>query len=163
MGRILREDDIYIGSLLDLLNLRFGPSQGPRDSEWFGGIDELVELQREFQIFRANRRLKDCLAILNLGGFWNARTKNRWFTFIDDLSAYGSDTAENGHDRILNELIRNFEHDKPLPVYFKAHDHEIERRVLVTQEETSVFYIKAPHIIVSMPMIPKEAPAPRQR
>ncbi len=83
MGRIMKEDDVYISGLLDILNIRFGPSQGP--GEAYGGIPEMAALQREFKIFERGRSLRSCFAVLNLGGFWNTRAKNRWLELIDDL------------------------------------------------------------------------------
>lgn len=159
MGRIMQEDDLFIPGLLDLLNLRFGPSQG--SGEAFGGIEELAELQRVFQIFQRGRSLRDCFAVLNLGGFWNVRAKNRWLTLIEDLSAYESDDPdENGNDRIMNVLIDNLQSRNPLPVLFQAHDSRGPdgRRVIVRNSPTGLFYVEQEHIIVSLPMRPKTAP-----
>ncbi len=159
MGRIMKEDDLFIPGLLDLLNLRFGPSQGP--GEAYGGIDEMAELQREFQIFQRGRSLRDCFALLNLGGFWNVRAKNRWLNLIEDLSSYESDRpGENGNDRIMNMLIENLGSRNPVPILFQAHDSRGEegRRVIVRSSPTGLFFTEQEHIIVSLPMRPKPAP-----
>ena len=101
MGRLMKEDDIFISGLFDLMNLRFGPSQGP--GEAFGGIEEMSALQKEFQIFQKGRSFRDCVAVLNLGGFWNARARNRWLKLIGELDQYDSDEpGVNGNDRIMN-------------------------------------------------------------
>ena len=53
MGWFMKEHDIYIGSMLDELNLRFAPSQGLATHQ--GGIDEMVALQKEFKILKKER------------------------------------------------------------------------------------------------------------
>lgn len=159
MGRIMKEDDIFISGLFDLMNLRFGPSQGPKEA--FGGIEEMAELQREFQIFQRGRSLRDCVAVLNLGGFWNPRARNRWLQLIGDLGSYESDMpGVNGNDRIMDMMVENLASRRPLPVLFQAHDSRSEdgRRVIVRTAPTGRFYIEQDHIIVSIPMLPKTAP-----
>jgi hypothetical protein len=159
MGRIMKEDDIFISGLFDLMNLRFGPSQGPKEA--FGGIEEMKYLQEEFQIFQRGRSLRDCVAVLNLGGFWNARARNRWLELIGDLVNYPSDEpGVNGNDRIMNMMIENLASDRPLPVLFQAHDSRSEdgRRVVVRTAPTGLFYMTQNYIIVSIPMLPKTAP-----
>lgn len=159
MGRIMKEDDIFISGLFDLMNLRFGPSQG--SDEAFGGIEEMRILQKEFQIFQKGRSFRDCVAVLNLGGFWNARARNRWLKLIGELDQYESDEPRmNGNDRIMNMMVENLESDRPLPVLFQAHDSRSEegRRVVVRDSRTGFFYMEQPYIIVSLPMLPKTAP-----
>jgi hypothetical protein len=158
MGRIMKEDDVFIPGLLDQLYLRFGPSQGPKEAH--GGIAEMKELQKEFQIFRRGRNLKDCFALLNLGGLWNARVKNRWLSLIEDLKSYDSDVpGENGNDRIMNMLIENLGRSEPLPVFFQAHDSRGPdgKRVIVRTSPTGPFFMEQDHVIVSLPMKPKTA------
>ena len=48
MGFFMREHDIFIGSLLEQLNLRFAPEPVTPDSNdnLAGGIREMVELQK---------------------------------------------------------------------------------------------------------------------
>ncbi|MET0742927.1 MAG: hypothetical protein ABWY78_06110 [Microvirga sp.] len=160
MGRIMKEDDLYISGLLDLLNIRFGASQGPREA--FGGIPEMAELQREFKIFERGRSLRSCFAVLNLGGFWNTRAKNRWLELIDDLKSYPSDVpGEFGNDRIMNVIVENLESRNPVPMYFKAHDSRGPegRQVVVTQSSTAQFYVEQDHIVISIPMRPKPGQA----
>jgi len=156
MGRIMKEDDIFISSLFDLMNLRFGPSQGPKEA--YGGIEEMAALQKEFQIFQRGRSFRDCVAVLNLGGLWNARARNRWLELIGDLVNYPSDEpGMNGNDRIMNMMIENLESRRPLPVLFQAHHSNSEegRRVVVRNAPMGLFYMTQPHIIVSIPMLPR--------
>jgi len=151
------EDDIYISSLFDLLNLRFGPTQAIPEN--LGGIEEMAALQKEFQIFKRGRSFRDSAAIMNLGGFWNAEAKTRWYRLLDDLKDYESNvTKQNGNDAIVNALIRNLASPKPLPVHFKAHDSraEGERRVFVSREARPIFYMERDYLTISLPMKPRE-------
>lgn len=157
MGKLMGDDDIYIASLFEILNLRFAPSQGP-DPEYFGGIDEMVALQQEFKIFREGRKFKDSAAIMNLGGFWNRRAKNRWYKLLDDVESYDSNIAQmNGDLAIVDTTIQNLSGEAPKPMFFKAHDSRVagERRVLVERESKPVFYIDLEFVTISLPMKPK--------
>jgi hypothetical protein len=120
----------------------------------------MAALQKEFQIFQRGRSLRDCVAVLNLGGFWNARARNRWLTLIGELGLYESDEpGVNGNDRIMNMMIENLASRYPLPVHFQAHDSRSEdgRRVIVRNAPTGLFYMTQDYIIVSIPMLPKTA------
>ncbi len=164
MGRMMKEDDIFIDSLFDLLNLRFGPTEFGADN--FGGIVEMAALQKEFQIFKRGRSFRDSAAIMNLGGFWNARAKNRWYSLLADLKNYDSNIPkQNGNDAIVNALIKNLASEPPLPVYFKAHDSrgEGERRVIVGAEPHPLFYIDREYLTVSLPMKPRPVSLRRRK
>ncbi|MEP6791731.1 MAG: hypothetical protein ABI907_10190, partial [Ramlibacter sp.] len=76
MGYFMKEHDIYVGSLQEKLNLRFAPSLGSK--ELHGGLDEMVELQKEFDIFKSGRSFEKSISALNLTGLSNAETKNRF-------------------------------------------------------------------------------------
>jgi hypothetical protein len=157
MGRMMMGYDIFIGSLFDLLNLRFAPREGP-GLDQFGGIHEMAALQKEFQIFRKNRSFRDSAAIMNLGGFWNAQARNRWYRLLASLKDYDSNVAgQNGDEAIVNALIKNLGSGRPLPVCFKAHDSRLEgeRRVFVSRELRPVFYIDRDFLTISLPMMPR--------
>jgi len=160
MGWIMKEDDIYIGSLLDLLNLRFAPSPGD-GQEWFGGIDEIVALQKQFRIFQRKRSFKDSVALLNLGGLWSARAKNRWYALLEDLDSYKSNVdGMNGNDRIVHAIIENLASADPLPIYFKAHDSrasEAAKRVIAGEEARPLFYLEQNYLTISLPMKPRSS------
>ena len=64
MGWFMKEHDIYIGSMLDELNLRFAPPQGL--ATHYGGLDEMVALQKEFKILKKGRAFRTSVAVLNL-------------------------------------------------------------------------------------------------
>ena len=74
MGSLVGDDDLYIGSFLELFNLRFGIEQ--KDVEFaFGGITEMTFLQKEFQIFQVGRPFVHSAKLLGLGGLQNNRAK----------------------------------------------------------------------------------------
>jgi hypothetical protein len=153
MGVFMKEDDTYIASMLDLLNLRFGPTQGI--GEYFGGIEEMVELQKEFKVFKPGRSFRDSAAVLNLGGFWNARAKNRWLLLLERLAEVGSNiNGKNGSDAIVSALIDNLAAEKRLPVHFKAHEAgpKAEASVLIGLEKRPIFYDYQDYLTVSLPM-----------
>jgi hypothetical protein len=87
MGLFMKEHDIYIGTMLDELNLRFAPSQG-KDSH-FGGILEMADLQKEFKLFKKGRSFKMSCAALNLGAR-NNEVKNLWQNLLGNLYRHGS-------------------------------------------------------------------------
>lgn len=157
MGAIMKEDDCYIGGLLELMNLRFGIAE--LFDESLGGIKEMAVLQKEFNIFQEGRALSACFGLLNLGGFWNARTKQRWFQLIDALSSSASKGEKlNDHDRLMNIFIDNLNNPSPLPMYFEAHDAGGQRgpALYVTEQDHGPFYITSRHILVSIPMKPRQ-------
>jgi hypothetical protein len=173
MGKFMQDDDILIESFFELLNLRFAPplSEAPNpidtengiDNLAYGGVQEIAALQREFQIFRAGRSFRDSVAVLNLGGLWNSRARNRWYALLADLKSYGSNKdALNGDEAIVNALIINLAEKKPYPVYFESHDSTKENRRIVFVDEDPkrhpIFYIRPPdprYLIISIPMRPR--------
>jgi hypothetical protein len=169
MGKFMGPDDIYIEYLFELLNIRFSPTpvEAPDDVDnfgkipnpSFGGIEEIVELQRDFQIFQLGRTFERSIAILNLGGQWNARVRNRWYALLADLVHYGSNVnGMNGNDAIVSSLIKNLGEKRVLPVYFKAHDSrkKNKRIVIVGDEPKPIFYIDQEYLTISLPMKPAE-------
>ncbi len=157
MGTLMREDDVFIPSFLEAINLRFAPRQGP-EPEWFGGVDEVAELQVAFQVFQKGRPFQQSIALLGLGGHLNSRPRARWFALLDDLKTYESNRPDqNGDEAIVNALLENLAAEPPLPVYFKAHDSRAEpgRRVMVDAEPRPIFYIERDYLTVSIPMRPR--------
>ncbi len=115
MGYFMKEHDIYVSSLLDELNLRFAPPQG-KDSH-YGGIEELVALQKEFKIFKKGRSFKTSVSVLNIGAR-NNEAKNRLHDYFGNLSKHDSNISkQNGDVALVNALIKNLAANKPLPVY----------------------------------------------
>jgi hypothetical protein len=156
MGERMKEDDIYVPSFLEYLNLRFAPRQG-NEPEWFGGVDEVAALQREFAVFQKGRSFQKSAALLGLGGHLNSRARNRWFTVLTNLANYSSNKpGQNGDECIVNAIIENLAASSPLPVFFKAHDLRAEgrARVIVGEEPRPVFYLEQDYLTVSLPMRP---------
>ena len=125
MGYFLKDHDIHVVSLLDQMNLRFAPSQGKKTH--FGGIEEMVALQKEFKIFKKNRPFKASVAVLNIGG-GNNELKTLMHQYLDNLASHESNKPnQNGDAAIVNALIRNLASKTPLPVYFTFHDMRAEK------------------------------------
>lgn len=156
MGAFMKEDDIYIGGLLELFNLRFAPTPLVRTSlleTAFGGIDEIIELQKEFKIFAPKRPFSTSASILGLGGMGNARAKNRWFQLLRNLP--------DGGDQTVADVIReNLASKKPLPCYMKAHlsKPRSENRVIITSPDRPLFYLEIDYLTISLPMAPRRYP-----
>lgn len=156
MGMYMKEDDIFIPSLFEQVNLRFAPRQGS-EPEWFGGVEEVADLQKKFQVFRKGRSFHQSASLLGLGGHGNPRARARWFAYLDSLNKYKSNRPnENGDEAVVNALIENLAHAIPLPVHFKPHDAgaEPDWRVIVGEEPRPLFYMAIDYLTVSFPARP---------
>jgi hypothetical protein len=153
MGWFMQEHDIYIGSMLDELNLRFAPSQG-KDSH-FGGIEEMAELQKEFKIFKKGRSFRTSVGVLNLGAR-NNEVKNRWLNLVGALAKHPSNVkALNGDEAIVGAIAKNLAAAKPLPVFFTSHDmrgSDENAQVKVTHGHRAVHYLEQDYLTISLPM-----------
>jgi len=153
MGLFLKEYDIYIGGLLENLNLRFAPSQEPGDG--LGGIDEMIELQKTFHVFSQGHSFRDCVALLGSAGSENWRTKNRWLDLLEWLDRCPSETAQTGGARIVSALEEHLASHQPSPVHFTAHDLKTDKRVLIRPGDRPIFYINMQFLTISLPMQPR--------
>jgi len=154
MGVIVWECDNQIAGLLDLLNLRFGPSmQVTNPEDRYGGIVEMVQLQKEFKIFRKGRSLRDCVNVLGLAGFQSARAHNRWLDLLDRIP---------NQEEIVERIRANLKSDDPKPMFFKAVGAAKGRPVLLAAftQGRPLPYSREAHIIVSIPMAPIPPDAP---
>jgi hypothetical protein len=152
MGFFMKEDDIYISSVMDLFNLRFAPVPFSTDlakESLYGGIDEMAALQKEFKIFRTDTPFSQSAALLGLGGLYSARAKNRWFLLLRRL-------PDHGDQKIADALVANFDKRKPLPCYMRAHPKSEENRVSITVGRP-LFYLEQDYLIFSLPMAPRAA------
>lgn len=160
MGYFLKEHDIYVGTLFDELNVRFAPSQGKESH--YGGVEEMVALQKEFRIFKRGRSFKTSVAVLNIGAF-NNDVKNRWHQYLEKLDSYDSNRkGQNGDVAIVSALIKNLAAANPLPVYFTSHDMRgaaENRQVRVLENTRPVFYLEVDYLTISMPMQPERVGA----
>ena len=150
MGAFMLEHDIYIGTFLDLFNVRFAPTPFSATAEFYGGIEEMIELQKEFDIFRPKRPFSESAALLGLGGIYNADAKNRWFRLLRHL-------PDEGDQKVADALAANFEKKKPLPCYMEAHDLRVkgENRVIIVESDNPLFYLEQTYLTISLPMAPK--------
>lgn len=149
----MREDDVYIPSFFEQINLRFASRQGS-EPEWFGGIEEIADLQRKFQVFQKGRSFHQSASLLGLGVHTNLRARARWFSYLNDLPKFRSNRpGQNGDEAVVNALVENLALAAPLPVYFKAHDagSEPDWRVIIGDEPRPAFYMTNDHLTVSFP------------
>ena len=158
MGYFMKEHDIYIGTMLDELNLRFAPSQGKESH--FGGIDEMVALQKEFKIFKKGRSFKTSCAVLNLGAR-NNEVKNRWQALLGNLAKHDSNVkGQNGDAAIVAAIMKNLASKAPLPVFFTSHDMRGAKEnteVKITAKSRPVHYLEQDYLSISLPMQPVSA------
>lgn len=158
MGYFMKEHDIYIGTMLDELNLRFAPSQG-KDTH-FGGIEEMVALQKEFKIFKKGRPFNTSCAVLNLGAR-NNEVKNRWQSLLGNLYKHESNQkSQDGDAAIVSAVIKNLASKRPLPIYFTSHDMRGSKentQVKITDKSRPVHYLEQDYLTISLPMQPISA------
>jgi hypothetical protein len=154
MGMFMKEHDVYVGSLQEMLNLRFAPTSGT--AEQHGGLSEMVALQKEFEIFRAGRSFDTSIAALNLSGMHNPETKSRFHRYLASLRKVKSSVAgKSGDAAMVDAIIANLSAKKPLPVYFELHDLNASKdgnRVLITAKGRPLFYMKQDYMIISLPL-----------
>jgi hypothetical protein len=136
--------------MLDELNLRFAPAQGL--ATHYGGLDEMVALQKEFKILKKGRSFKTSVAALNLGAR-NNEVKNRWLDLVGALSKHASNVAkQNGDAAIVNALVKNLAAKVPLPVYFTSHPMQQDANVNITSPSRPVHYLEQDYLTISLPM-----------
>jgi hypothetical protein len=155
MGYFMKEHDIYIGTMLDELNLRFAPSQGKESH--FGGIEEMVALQKEFKIFKKGRSFKTSCAVLNLGAR-NNEVKNRWQALLGNLAKHDSNVkGQNGDAAVVAAIMKNLASKAPLPVFFTSHDmrgDKVNAQVKISDKTRPVHYLEQDYLSISLPMQP---------
>ena len=153
MGWFMQKHDIYIGGILDELNLRFAPSQG--GDLLYGGVEEMAALQKEFQVFKEGRPFKASVAVLNVGAR-NTETKNRWLNLVGNLHKHGSNKrGQNGDAAVVRALKKNLESKAPLPVYFTSHDMQGAKEnslVRITEKGRPIHYLEQDYLVISIPM-----------
>lgn len=149
MGWFMQKHDIYVGSILDELNLRFAPAQGPG---LFGGVEEMAALQKEFKIFKDGRSFRASSAVLNIGAR-NTEAKNGWLEYLGSLHQHPSNNAsQDGDAAIVRALKKNLASKAPLPVYFTSHDLQENEMVKITEKARPVHYLEQDYLVISLPM-----------
>jgi hypothetical protein len=168
MGFFMKEHDVYVGTMLDDLNLRFAPAQGSKDQ--FGGIEEMAAIQKEFGIFKEGRSLRTSAMALHLGNGSNHEVKNRFYAYLANLRRQKSNVkGQNGEVAVVSALLKNLAAKKPLPVYFDFHDMRgggENQGVIVREKGMPLFYMDQAYLWISLPMQPRsgmeEAPAAKK-
>jgi hypothetical protein len=151
VGEIVGDHDIYIASLLELLNIRFAPSE--RGYEDVSGIAEMAALQKKFAVFSDTHSFRDGVALLGLAGHWNWVLKQRWYRLLDFLGQCPSDQpGQNGDQRIVAVLKANLESQNPKPVHFTAHLSSENPAVFVKDDDQAIFYMRSTFLTISLPM-----------
>jgi len=154
MGAFMKEHDVYVGSLQEMLNLRFAPTS--TSGEQHGGLNEMVEMQKEFEIFRTGRTFDTSIAALNLSGMHNPETKARFHRYLNSLRKVKSSVgAKSGDAAMVEAIIANLAAKKPLPVYFELHDLNASKdgnRVVIPAKGRHLFYMKQDYMIISLPL-----------
>lgn len=158
MGYFMKENDIYIGTMLDELNLRFAPSQG-KDTH-FGGIQEMAAIQSEFKVFKKGRSFKTSCTVLNLAAR-NNEVKNLWLKLLGNLNRHDSNHKnQDGDAAIVSAVIKNLASKNPMPIYFTSHDMRGPKensQVIITETSRPVHYLEQDYITISLPMQPISA------
>lgn len=159
MGFFMKEHDVYVGTLLDDLNLRFAPPHGSK--EHFGGIEEMIELQKEFSIFKVGRPFSTSAMALHLGNSANHEVKNRFYRYLTNLRRQKSNVAgQNGEAAIVKALVKSLGSKNPLPVYFDFHDMRgagENKGVIIREKGRPLFYMDFDYLWISLPMQPRNA------
>jgi|SRR5215831_18660518 len=144
--------DTSTADVLFQLNNRFGPG---------APLDEMVTIQKEFQVFSERYSLKQAFRLLHIvpADFTERRF---WFVFLEALKNYVSDQEGiSGHDRIVRAYQENLESARPLPVHTTTHRLADDRRVMVTQGHP-IIYEPQEYLTISIPTKPAAESLPRR-
>jgi len=139
--------DITTADMLFQLNSRFA-SGSP--------LSEMVQIQKEFQVFSDKYSLQQAYRILHIVPA-DFRQRRLWFSFLDRLKTnYTSDQkGVSGHDRIRSAYQENLESKKPVPVHMTTHLAGQDPRVKVTRGRP-IIYEKQTYLVISIPTVPRD-------
>jgi hypothetical protein len=133
--------------VLHHMNSRFAPGEP---------LQEMVQVQKEFQVFSSKNSLQQSYRLLNVGpsDYTERPGYNR---YLERLRRVPSDVANvSGHDRIIQARQQNLESSAPLPMFNKTHRSEDDKRVTVTRGKP-VPHEDQEYMIISTPTIPSKA------
>ena len=167
MGALIGEDDVHIPALFALMSERFAPSREKEASKKdkgtrLDGIKEMADFQRKFDIFRTEKgapTLRDCAALLNLGGSVIFHLRWKWYEYLDwvHYDCKSDDPEKTGGERIIAKLRDNLigiADPKPV-VFMPYHDRDRSKMVLIEERnefENPAFYIKVKYTLIKLPM-----------
>jgi hypothetical protein len=134
--------------LLSQHNRRFGA--GP-------AIDEMIELQREFEIFAPRRSLRNSYDLIGIRPTDHGE-RRRWYIALEQrLRSYDSERPNlNGYDRLILAYVENFNDAKPLPIFMQCHAAKDDPRLLVSKGRPVIF-IPEDYLIISVPTTAADA------
>lgn len=143
MGRMIQDDTTR--DVLELLNKRFGPT----------GIAEMVELQKEFDIFASGHPLEQSFKLIGIEPADRAE-RVRWYTFLGTLKTYPSDVANvTGYNRVIQAFRQALTQGPVLPVLVVAHAMKDNPQVTFTSEATTpLIYSTQSYRVLSIPTKP---------
>jgi hypothetical protein len=116
-------------------------------------LPEMVELQKEFEVFSNKHSLQQSFALLGIVPTdWSER--KRWYKFLDFLKTYTSDLPNvNGHDRVIKAFKDGLEVEKPIPISIMCHSAADDPKVSAAEGRPAIFSLET-HLIVSIPTTP---------
>ncbi|WP_083742317.1 hypothetical protein [Bradyrhizobium mercantei] len=145
MGAFIKDETTR--DVLDLLNKRFGPD----------GIKEMVELQKEFDIFSADHPLEQSFKLIGIEPSDRAE-RQRWYAFLGKLKKYPSDMANvNGYDRVIQAFRQALTQGSALPVHVGVHTMKGNPQVTFSSEGSSpLIYSTQSFRVLSIPTKPSK-------
>jgi hypothetical protein len=134
------------GEILHKVNTRFAPGEP---------LKEMVQIQKEFQVFSPKNSLQQACRVLGLGPT-DHDERALYYKYLDRLKRVPSDLPGiNGHDRIVKARQENLESSSPLPMYNKTHRAADDKRVTVSRGKP-IPHENQEYLVVSIPTVPSE-------
>lgn len=142
------------GEVMYKLNKRFAPGEP---------LQEMIELQKEFEIFSSKYSLQQAHRLLNVGPD-DLSDRAGVYQALERLKRVPSDLeGVSGHDRIIRARQENLESHAPLPMYTKTHKGSDDKRVVVTRGKP-IPHEDQEYVIISTPTVASKAvPTPGGR
>jgi hypothetical protein len=140
MGEFVKRQQTT-GEVLHNINRRFAPGEP---------LQEMVQIQKEFQVFSSKHSLQQSYRLLNVGpsDYTERPGVNR---ALERLKLVPSDVnGVNGHDRIVKARQENLESSQPLPMFNKTHKGTDDKRVIVTRGKP-IPHEDQEYMIISIP------------
>jgi hypothetical protein len=153
MGDIVKRQKTP-NEVLHHMNSRFAPGEP---------IQEMIQIQKEFQVFSSKYSLQQAYRLLNVGPSDHSERPG-YYRYLERLKRVPSDLPDvNGHDRIIKARQDNLESSAPLPMYNKTHKGSDDKRVTVTRGKP-IPHEDQEYLIISTPTKPsKPIPTPGGR
>jgi hypothetical protein len=143
MGGIVKRQKTP-GEVLHHLNTRFAPGEP---------LQEMVQIQKEFQVFSSKNSLQQSYRLLNVGPI-DYTERPGYYRYLERMKQVPSDmTGVNGHDRIVKARQENLESSSPLPMFNKTHKGSDDKRVTVTRGKP-IPHEDQEYLIISTPTVP---------